>query len=309
MHAVSIIVPCYNAADFIENALKSIAAQTFVDWECIVIDDCSTDQSANIISEFARRDPRFVPILLPCNGGASAARNAGLEAARGKWVTLLDADDIYDPRRLERLVGLIEHSGSDLVFDNQAIADFPDTEQVDVAFHWLSDDAVAFPAERFFTESAIFGRSINPGYMKPMFSRSFLEQHQLRYDPAFRSGQDYLFYANAFARDPGCMATAYCGYIYRRRAGSLSRSGGVHLRNHARLSDEILSRHAPRLSGASKAALRQRQNHFLRAAELHDIRVALAERRLFGAVSRLAAHPEALLAAAAAVRRRLQLKK
>lgn len=303
MPTVSVIVPCYNAAQFLVSSLASVECQSFTDWECILIDDCSTDNTADVLREFARKDSRFIPIFLDKNGGASAARNAGFAAARGTYITLLDADDSYVPDRLARLVELIGSTGADLVFDNQVIADFPETSQVDKAFHWLTQNSRTFTADDFFGESARFGRSINPGYMKPMFRTEFVLKHRLQYDPSFRSGQDYLLYADAFAREPLCYATAYCGYIYRRRSGSLSRSGGLHLRNHARLSTEILARYSKRLSKTSIAALQRRRAYFQRGAELHDLRVLIADRRLVKAAVSLIRHPGAIVAGVAALRR------
>ena len=308
MVAVSIVVPCYNAGAFIAQGLASVQQQTFGDWECLVVDDCSTDNSAAVVEDLARFDPRFVSIRQDRNGGAAVARNTAIEAARGTWLTLLDADDLYAPDRLARLVALAEAEQADMVFDNQAISDFPSTQQVDRAFHWLDDDAVPFTGEEFFARSAVFGRSINPGYMKPLFRKAFIDAHHLRYDPEFRSGQDFLFYANAFARGPRCFATSFCGYIYRRRAGSLSRSGGQHLRNHARLSDQILARHGSQLAPDSRQALLRRKAYFTRAAALHETRLALSERGILSALRSLLASPGAFVAALAMLRRRMLFK-
>jgi len=308
MVAVSIVVPCYNAADFIAEGLASVQRQSFSDWECLVVDDRSTDNSVAVLQDLARSDPRIVLIQHEHNGGAAVARNTAIEAASGNWLTLLDADDVYAPDRLTRLVALAEANEADMVFDNQAVSDFPGTQQVDTAFHWLTGDAVPFTREEFFARSAVFGRSINPGYMKPLFRRTFVDAHDLRYDPEFRSGQDFLFYANAFAHAPKCFATSYCGYIYRRRPGSLSRSGGQHLRNHARLSDEILARHDTRLAPETKQALRRRKAHFTRAAALHEARLAMAERGVLAALKSVLASPGTILAGLTALRRRLLFK-
>ena len=80
--AVSIIVPCYNSGRFIRATLEAVRAQTFTDWECIVIDDASSDDSAAIVAAMAEEDPRIVPLRLPENLGAAGARNAGLERVR-----------------------------------------------------------------------------------------------------------------------------------------------------------------------------------------------------------------------------------
>ena len=75
---VSIIVPCYNSGRFLRATLEAVRAQTFTEWECIVIDDASTDDSAGVIRELAAEDSRIVPVLLEKNLGAAGARNAGL---------------------------------------------------------------------------------------------------------------------------------------------------------------------------------------------------------------------------------------
>lgn len=305
MVAVSIVVPCFNAENFIRDALASIQAQSFTDWECLIVDDRSTDGSAAILSEMAEQDSRIKPILLPVNGGASVARNTALDAAIGTWVTLLDADDVYAPERLARLIALAEAEAADIVFDDQVIANFPSVDQVGRAFHWIDRPAMPFDGDQFFILSAHFGRSLNPGYMKPLFRREFIEQHRLRYDPQFRSGQDYLFYANAFAYGPRCFACSYAGYVYRRRKGSLSQSGGQHLRNHARLSDEILRRHKDRLSGTVHRALENRRAYFLMMADLHDLRLAIAARQPAAIAKTILKQPRVALAVATAVRRRV----
>jgi succinoglycan biosynthesis protein ExoO len=304
MVAVSIIVPCFNAEGFIRDAVASIQAQTFTDWECLIVDDCSTDGSVATLNAMAAHDPRIKPILLPVNGGASVARNTALDAATGDWITLLDADDVYAPDRLARLVALAETQSADMVFDDQAIADFPSTEQVGRAFHWIDGAAMPFNRDRFFILSAQFGRSLNPGYMKPLFRRTFIQLHHLRYDPQFRSGQDYLFYANAFSYNPRCFACDHQGYVYRRRKGSLSRSGGQHLRNHARLSDEIMRRHSERLSVSVHRALDSRRAYFLMMADLHELRVAVAARQPVTISKIVLTRPRIVLAIATAVRRR-----
>lgn len=92
MPTVSIIIPIYNAADYLQTCLESIAAQTYKDFEAILVDDGSTDGSRNICLDFQKKDPRFHYIYKE-NGGVSSARNAGLDMAKGEWITFVDADD------------------------------------------------------------------------------------------------------------------------------------------------------------------------------------------------------------------------
>ena len=97
---VSIIVPVYNYKAYLRRCLDSIAAQTFTDWECLVVDDGSSDGSDAICDEAAAADERF-RVIHKQNGGISSARNAGLEAARGKFVMFCDQDDAIDPHSME----------------------------------------------------------------------------------------------------------------------------------------------------------------------------------------------------------------
>ncbi len=98
---VSVIVPAYNAAQFITHTLESVARQTYRNLEIIVVDDGSTDDTAAIVRSFAARDPRVLLIQQP-NAGVAAARNAAIKAARGAFIAPVDADDLWKPEKIER---------------------------------------------------------------------------------------------------------------------------------------------------------------------------------------------------------------
>jgi glycosyltransferase involved in cell wall biosynthesis len=114
---VSIIVTAYNIESYITQCLDSVAAQTLTDLEVLVVDDGSTDATAQKIREFCARDPRFAPVLLPENspGGVATAANAGLDLATAPWVGFVDGDDYIEPRMFERLVDAAEAGDADLV--------------------------------------------------------------------------------------------------------------------------------------------------------------------------------------------------
>ena len=106
---VSIITPCYNAASVLSETIGSVRAQTYGEWEMLVVDDCSTDGSDKIAQEYARRDPRirYLKTERP-SGSPTVPRNLGLEAARGEYVAFLDADDLWLPEKLEEQVRFLE---------------------------------------------------------------------------------------------------------------------------------------------------------------------------------------------------------
>lgn len=115
MPTVSIIVPNYNYAQYIGNALTSIRAQTMRDWECIIIDDASTDDSVNVIKKYTRNDKRFRLIQHTTSRGISAARNSGLDAAQGEYIAFLDSDDSFSECALEMLLHLARSTNADMI--------------------------------------------------------------------------------------------------------------------------------------------------------------------------------------------------
>ena len=118
----SIIVPCYNLAPWIQQCLDSVASQDFKDWECVVIDDESTDDSGQILDEYAKMDSRF-KIIHQKNVGEGGARNTGLSVAKGTWIFFLDGDDLMLPNALAQLVGCISENDNIIRFKYTAFDD------------------------------------------------------------------------------------------------------------------------------------------------------------------------------------------
>ncbi|MFZ4619226.1 MAG: glycosyltransferase family 2 protein [Bacteroidota bacterium] len=108
-HFVTVIVPCFNGERFLSRTLDSVLWQTHGLWECIVVDDGSTDRTAEIIQSYILKDPRF-KVHHKKNGGLASARNAGIALAQGEFIQLLDADDVLLPNRLERCLRYIDSS-------------------------------------------------------------------------------------------------------------------------------------------------------------------------------------------------------
>ena len=98
---VSIITPVYNAERFLSDTIKSVQNQTYKNWEILLIDDCSKDNSAQIIKEFQKYDNRIKYIKLKKNSGASVSRNDGIRNAKGRFIAFVDSDDIWKPEKLE----------------------------------------------------------------------------------------------------------------------------------------------------------------------------------------------------------------
>ena len=114
MPEISVIVPVYNTAPYLKACLDSLLAQSFRDFEAILVDDGSTDESPAILASYAEKDARF-RVITRANGGLSAARNTGVAAATGAYLAFLDSDDAYDPAFLEKMTGKAISEDLDLV--------------------------------------------------------------------------------------------------------------------------------------------------------------------------------------------------
>lgn len=116
---VSIITPTYNVVQFIRETIESVLKQTYPYWELLIVDDCSTDDSVKIINQYSIKDPRIKLLSTDKNTGSpSEPRNIALEAAMGRYIALLDADDIWLPNKLEEQLEFMEINDFDFVYSN-----------------------------------------------------------------------------------------------------------------------------------------------------------------------------------------------
>lgn len=99
---VSIIMPSYNTAAYIADSIRSVQAQTYENWELIIVDDCSTDDTDAVVASFS--DNRIRYLKNPVNSGAAVSRNYALREAKGKWIAFLDSDDLWEPEKLEKQI-------------------------------------------------------------------------------------------------------------------------------------------------------------------------------------------------------------
>ncbi len=107
---VSIIMPSYNTADFIAETIRSVLSQTYENWELIIVDDCSTDNTDDIVAEFLS-DGRICYIKNEHNSGAAVSRNRALREAKGKWIAFLDSDDLWETDKLRKQITFMEENG------------------------------------------------------------------------------------------------------------------------------------------------------------------------------------------------------
>lgn len=211
---VSIIVPCFNAARFIGKTIESVLAQTYSSFELIVVDDRSTDKSVEIVEAYSRADPRVRLIKMPKNTGAPAApRNAGIAAARGEWVSFLDADDLWHPRKLELQIEALKAHGA-LVCSTQ-MKDFRD------------GDHVAFeppPTPLSVRRVTLLQQLLK--YRTPTSSivaaREFMRRHPFNEDPSYKAREDTDCFIRVHEDMPFSIKIAHPLVFYRQQDGQIS---------------------------------------------------------------------------------------
>ncbi|MCX6051226.1 MAG: glycosyltransferase family 2 protein [Campylobacterales bacterium] len=113
---ITIITPLYNAEKYIAKTIQSVINQTYIHWEMIIVDDCSTDASREIVKEYEKNDDRIILLEFSINfGGPARPRNKGLENANGKYMAFLDADDVWLPEKLQKQLNFIQTNNIDIV--------------------------------------------------------------------------------------------------------------------------------------------------------------------------------------------------
>jgi glycosyltransferase involved in cell wall biosynthesis len=216
---VSVIIPCYNGAGFIGDTLESVRRQIFPDWECIVVDDGSTDDTAGVVRRNIAGDDRFRYVYQE-NGGLSAARNTGLERARGEFLQFLDADDVLLPGKLAEQLELMSRAGATVSYTDYRTGCAGDIYKEETFYkpaQFHTDDLLTELIARW--ES----RLIIPPHSW-LFHASIFRDPGLRFDPTLLNHEDFDCWVNIFRLRP---IVAYLDkklVIYRVSDGSMSRN-------------------------------------------------------------------------------------
>jgi glycosyltransferase involved in cell wall biosynthesis len=248
--AVSVVVPARDAARTIGAALDSALHGQDVPLEVIVIDDGSCDGTAERVSARLPAEPRLRLLRTAGAAGASAARNLGIEAARGAWIAPLDADDRFAPGRLARLLSLASEHAADMVGDDMILEPHGDMIPkphgdmipkphgdmipkphggggAGTAFAGTHPPHLGFVDARGFVLNNMFhADAMGWGYMKPLIRRDLLLATGMRYDPAVRIAEDYHFYLDLIRAGARFLYVHEPLYHYALTPGSLSRSLG-----------------------------------------------------------------------------------
>jgi Glycosyl transferase family 2 len=222
---VSVLVAAYNALETIDRAIDSVFAQTYKQWQLVIVDDASSDGTVEAIER--RRVGNEDRIILVCcqeNGGPAKARNAGLMVCTGEWVAVLDTDDAWKDNRLALLLDHATRLSADAACDNLLGFDDHLRQETNPIFGELPGtlDIEAAVAAQY------GGSSYNLGYLKPIMRNSFTKDHCIRYDERLRSGEDLLYLLSMIVCGGKVICVDQPTYIYtlpfRDSGGRLSQS-------------------------------------------------------------------------------------
>lgn len=233
MSYVSVIIPAFNAADFINNSCQSIVDQTIGDWELIFVNDGSQDGTLSIVQSLAAADKRIKVIDLSSNSGPACARNAGLVLAHGDWIALLDADDRYGRDRLEVLIRAAEQTEADIVLDNQFVVDPTSKRVAFLAIEPPKDEVVTLEFSAFLrnVQASTF---FDFGYLKPIIRRRWLEANGIKYREKLRLGEDLMFLMDCYAHSAKVILVSKPYYYYNFQYSQISRTMSPTTRTEAR---------------------------------------------------------------------------
>jgi glycosyltransferase involved in cell wall biosynthesis len=206
---VSIIVPVYNAENYLDVCIHSILQQSYKNFECILIDDGSTDNSGTLCDKYAASDSRF-KVIHQSNEGVSSARNQGLDMATGDWITGVDSDDWVDSEYINEFVKAIDDvdwviQGYKRHISAKKIKTYTPPE-------WTAsgNDIIKKIADIYLNISVTILRA----NCSKIYKRSIIESNHLRYEKTMLDGEDFLFTLNYLLYVNRIRAVSYMGYNY-----------------------------------------------------------------------------------------------
>jgi succinoglycan biosynthesis protein ExoO len=302
MPEVSIIIATHNNEKTIGKSIKSAQNQTVRDIEIVVVDDGSTDGTYDLIAAMAASDARIKCVRQRQNIGPGGARNAALANATGEWIAILDADDWYDPTRLEVLLKAAQDYKADLVADNLKIYDHVRQQIILQTNYGKKNQVAPLTAKTFFDVDNPLQR--HPmGFIKPLIRRKFLAEHKIVYDQAHRVGEDFLFVGEILLQGARAFVVPGAYYIYVNAISSTTRKKSPHSHSNVastfsfivRGCNELLQKYGATMSSEEHHALLRRRWLFERAVMYKDMRAALDQGQFFKATRICITQPVVLL--------------
>ena len=251
MPFVSVIVPVYNSAPTLRRCLESVLGQTFEDYEIVVVDDGSSDDSRLIAQEYQRRHPLTITVLSQSNQGAGAARNLAIGHSRGEYITFLDSDDYFEKDYLEVMSRIAQEQHADLVLCGHERINMATGE---VEYRMVPRDCEWAP----FKFVAIAGK----------MCRLDLVKHTKAAFGGLSIGEDILFSVRLLSARPRIGITSYAGYKYTLNPASVSsetfHADGFH-------SSLDLEKEIVKVFSASDSDMREKASFFVQKLIVYNL--------------------------------------
>lgn len=191
MPKISIIVPVYNVEQYLVKCLESILNQTFKDFELICIDDCSTDNSLHILRQYAEMDKRITVVELKQNKKQGGARNAGLDIAKGEYITFIDADDFVESAFIEKMYNAMKEHKSDLIVTNVLnISENKEEKELKQELDLYYKNMEFSSGKHSYNFSS---DKIRTGPVAKLYRKDIIDKHNIRF-PEYLIQEDEAFY-------------------------------------------------------------------------------------------------------------------
>lgn len=219
---ISVIVPVYNSASYLDKCIQSICGQTYRDLEIILVDDGSRDDSSDICDAYAKRDNR-IKVIHKQNDGPASARQAGLDAASGEFIGWVDSDDWVEPDFFSQMADAQQRTGADIVTSGLFI-------DIGVDSHKLYDNITPGVYEsnellaRLLYSGKFFEYGIQPHMVTKLSRRQIMERVHKLVDHRIHAGEDAAVVYPGILEAKKIAVTNICGYHYAQNSGSLSRT-------------------------------------------------------------------------------------
>ncbi len=215
---ISIIIPVFNVENYLRQCLQSVIEQTFTDWECILVDDGSKDRSGVICDEFAKMDSRFAAIHQE-NRGVSAARNKGLQVAKGEYICFIDSDDWVKKTYLSDMLAGMEDKAVDMVVTGLSKI-YPNRSSMSFS----PPQRCIIKANDQYTKTFIDNVGLFYGPTSILYKTSIIRYNNLSFPVDFSFGEDTIFNFRYLNHVNDILLLPVINYFYRTNKGTLSSS-------------------------------------------------------------------------------------
>lgn len=209
---VSIITPTFNSVAYIKETYRSLYEQEYKNWEWVITDDCSTDDTFNVLQELSITDTRVRPFKLDKNSGAAVARNNSIDHSQGKYIAFIDADDYWEKNKLSLQINYMEEKLIDFCFTSYVCES--------VSGNKLYKIIDASHSANVFTYNDMLKKKATLGCSTVILNKSLVKHHRM---PLIRTGQDYAFWL-CLLKETNAVLFNKCLTRYRIMPGSLSRN-------------------------------------------------------------------------------------